>query len=104
MTYEFIRYYLILAIFPISCVIGNILVILAVLTTKTLQTPTNYLLMSLAFADLLVGLILMPFNIYLSINQLRWHLGIKFCKIFVTLDVACSTCSIVHLLLISIDR
>ncbi|CEF69831.1 Dopamine D2-like receptor [Strongyloides ratti] len=97
-------YYLFLTIFPISCIIGNILVILAVLTTRTLQTPTNYLLMSLAFADLLVGIVLMPLNIYLSINQLRWDLGPGYCQLYCILDVAVSTSSIIHLVLISFDR
>uniref|UniRef100_A0A0K0EBE2 G_PROTEIN_RECEP_F1_2 domain-containing protein n=1 Tax=Strongyloides stercoralis TaxID=6248 RepID=A0A0K0EBE2_STRER len=97
-------YYLLLTIFPVSCIIGNILVILAVLTTRTLQTPTNYLLMSLAFADLLVGIVLMPLNIYLSINQLRWDLGPGYCQLYCILDVAVSTSSIIHLVLISFDR
>uniref|UniRef100_A0A0K0F103 Dopamine D2-like receptor (inferred by orthology to a D. melanogaster protein) n=1 Tax=Strongyloides venezuelensis TaxID=75913 RepID=A0A0K0F103_STRVS len=103
-TFQRNWYYLLLAIFPISCIIGNILVILAVLTTKTLQTPTNYLLMSLAFADLLVGIVLMPLNIYLSINQLRWELGPEYCQLYCILDVAVSTSSIIHLVLISFDR
>lgn len=39
---------------------GNILVILAVSLEKKLQYATNYFLMSLAVADLLVGLLVMP--------------------------------------------
>lgn len=39
---------------------GNILVILAVSLEKKLQYATNYFLMSLAVADLLVGLLQMP--------------------------------------------
>lgn len=39
---------------------GNILVILAVWLERKLQNATNFFLMSLAVADLLVGLLVMP--------------------------------------------
>ncbi|TKR82387.1 hypothetical protein L596_016121 [Steinernema carpocapsae] len=97
-------YYLILAVVPIACIVGNCLVVTAVWTTRSLQTPTNYLLVSLAMADLLVGTFVMPFSIYLSINGLHWHLPLPVCHIYCVLDVAASTSSIVHLVLISIDR
>uniref|UniRef100_A0A914QJC7 G-protein coupled receptors family 1 profile domain-containing protein n=1 Tax=Panagrolaimus davidi TaxID=227884 RepID=A0A914QJC7_9BILA len=96
--------YLLLACVPIACIIGNCMVVAAVWTTKSLQTPTNYLLVSLAMADLLVGTLVMPFSIYLSINGLHWHMPAEICYIYCVLDVAASTSSIVHLVLISIDR
>jgi hypothetical protein len=61
---------MILILVPIACIIGNLLVILAVWTTKSLQTPTNYLLVSLACADILIGALVMPFSIYISVNLL----------------------------------
>lgn len=39
---------------------GNILVIMAVSLEKKLQNATNYFLMSLAVADMLVGILVMP--------------------------------------------
>lgn len=41
-------------------VIGNMLVILSVLTTRRLRTVTNCFVMNLAVADLLVGILVMP--------------------------------------------
>ncbi|KAI6222325.1 G-PROTEIN-RECEP-F1-2 domain-containing protein [Aphelenchoides fujianensis] len=96
--------YLLLIIVPIACIAGNVLVVLAVWTTKSLQTPTNYLLVSLACADLLIGALVMPFSIYVSINDLHFHLPMIFCHFYCLMDVSASTASIVHLVLISIDR
>ncbi|KAF7632470.1 G_PROTEIN_RECEP_F1_2 domain-containing protein [Meloidogyne graminicola] len=96
--------WIILVVIPISCIIGNTLVIAAVLSNKSLQTPTNYLLLSLACADLMVGTMVMPFHIYMTINSLHWHLSINICYIYCVLDVLASTSSIIHLLLISMDR
>lgn len=42
---------------------GNILVCMAVWREKRLQTSTNYFLLSLAIADLLVCTLVMPFGI-----------------------------------------
>lgn len=42
---------------------GNILVIMAVSLEKKLQNATNYFLMSLAVADMLVGILVMPVSL-----------------------------------------
>ncbi|EYB99509.1 hypothetical protein Y032_0122g1088 [Ancylostoma ceylanicum] len=96
--------YLTLSIVPFICIIGNCMVVAAVWTTRSLQTPTNHLLVSLAMADLIVGAFVMPFSIYLSVNGLHWHLPLPVCHFYCVLDVAASTSSIIHLVIISIDR
>lgn len=97
----------VLPMFLIVCgaLIGNVLVILSVLTFwKLRQSITNFFILSLAFADLLVALIVMPFNAMIIINAGRWLLGRWMCDIYNSNDVLFSTASIIHLVCISIDR
>ena len=54
---------------PIVAIIGNWAVILSVRREKGLQTSTNYLIVSLAVADLLVGLIVMPWGIFALVRH-----------------------------------
>ncbi|XP_036376525.1 D(3) dopamine receptor [Megalops cyprinoides] len=87
-----------------AIVFGNVLVCLAVLRERALQTTTNYLVVSLAVADLLVASLVMPWAVYLEIVGGDWLFGRVYCNIFVTLDVMMCTASILNLCAISIDR
>lgn len=59
---------LILVIVPCLTLFGNVLVILAVFRERTLQTVTNYFIVSLALADLLVAVVVMPFAVYVLVS------------------------------------
>ncbi|KAJ8374311.1 hypothetical protein SKAU_G00048910 [Synaphobranchus kaupii] len=83
---------------------GNILVILAVALERKLQNATNYFLMSLAVADLLVGLLVMPIALVTVLFNSGWPLPGYLCPIWLFLDVLFSTASIMHLCAISLDR
>ncbi|XP_049625272.1 5-hydroxytryptamine receptor 2B [Suncus etruscus] len=83
---------------------GNILVILAVSLEKRLQYATNYFLMSLAVADLLVGLFVMPIALMTIMFEVMWPLPLVLCPTWLFLDVLFSTASIMHLCAISVDR
>ena len=83
---------------------GNSLVILAVVRERYLKSATNYYIASLAVADLIVGLVVMPFN---SLNKMTddfWFFGDLWCDIWHSLDVFASTASINSLLFIALDR
>ncbi|XP_023139904.1 5-hydroxytryptamine receptor 2B [Amphiprion ocellaris] len=83
---------------------GNILVILAVSLERKLQNATNYFLMSLAVADLLVGVLVMPIALITVLYKSEWPLPEFLCPIWLFLDVLFSTASIMHLCAISLDR
>ncbi|XP_067838198.1 alpha-2C adrenergic receptor [Heptranchias perlo] len=84
-------------------IVGNILVIIAVYTSRALRPPQNLFLVSLASADILVATLVIPFSLA---NELMgyWYFGTVWCDIYLALDVLFCTSSIVHLCAISLDR
>uniref|UniRef100_A0A7E4V8R7 G_PROTEIN_RECEP_F1_2 domain-containing protein n=1 Tax=Panagrellus redivivus TaxID=6233 RepID=A0A7E4V8R7_PANRE len=93
-----------MATFCVTTVAGNCLVVLAVCTKKYLRNPTGYLIVSLAFADLIVGLVVMPLNSLFEMTRHVWLLGLTMCDLFHALDILASTSSIWNLCVISLDR
>ncbi|NXA47208.1 DRD3 protein, partial [Nothocercus julius] len=97
-------YALCYCILILAIVFGNVLVCLAVLRERALQTTTNYLVVSLAVADLLLATLVMPWVVYLEVTGGVWTFSRICCDIFVTMDVMMCTASILNLCAISIDR
>ncbi|MEE6479738.1 hypothetical protein FKM82_012361 [Ascaphus truei] len=87
----------------LSTVVGNILVVLAIFTSRALLAPQNLFLVSLASADILVGVVIIPFSLAREVMG-YWHFGRVWCSLYLVLDVLFCTSSIVHLCAISIDR
>ena len=88
-------------LFSLFVILGNLLVVIAFLTTSKLKTKTNYFIFSLAVADLLVGLFSVPLWIYfiLSLDFMNnlyqyYQLG----------DIVSGVSSIMHLTCISVER
>lgn len=94
----------VLTLFSVVTIFGNLLVIAAVIRERYLHSATNYFVMSLAFADCLVGLVVMPFSTLYEVLEHHWVFGINWCDIWRSLDVLFSTASILNLCVISLDR
>uniref|UniRef100_A0A4W3ISJ0 Adrenoceptor alpha 1D n=1 Tax=Callorhinchus milii TaxID=7868 RepID=A0A4W3ISJ0_CALMI len=92
-----------LALFILFAIVGNIMVILSVACNRQLQTVTNYFIINLAVADLLLASIVLPFSATLEVLD-YWCFGRIFCDIWAAVDVLCCTASIMSLCIISIDR
>ncbi|XP_032472084.1 adenosine receptor A2b isoform X1 [Phocoena sinus] len=82
-------------------VAGNVLVCAAVGTSSALQTPTNYFLVSLAAADVAVGLFAIPFAVTISLGFCTDFHSCLFLACFV---LVVTQSSIFSLLAVAVDR
>uniref|UniRef100_A0A8D0CTV6 5-hydroxytryptamine receptor 7 n=1 Tax=Sander lucioperca TaxID=283035 RepID=A0A8D0CTV6_SANLU len=94
----------VLTMLTLSTICGNLLVVISVCFVKKLRQPSNYLIVSLAVADLSVALAVMPFVSITDLIGGQWIFGQFFCNVFIAMDVMCCTASIMSLCVISIDR
>ncbi|XP_058049051.1 5-hydroxytryptamine receptor 7-like [Ahaetulla prasina] len=95
---------IVISIITLLTIAGNSLVVISVCTVKKLRQPSNYLVVSLAAADLSVALAVMPFVIITDLVGGKWLFGEVFCNVFIAMDVMCCTASIMTLCVISVDR
>ncbi|TNN53695.1 5-hydroxytryptamine receptor 4 [Liparis tanakae] len=93
-----------LSLVMLMSILGNLLVMVAVCKDRQLRKiKTNYFIVSLAFADLLVSVLVMPFGAIELVHQ-HWIYGETFCLVRTSLDVLLTTASIMHLCCIALDR
>jgi hypothetical protein len=92
-----------IGILVLLTVFGNVLVFATFAVTRKLQTFSNYLVLNLAVADFLVGVVSTPFY-SLDVLLGGWHLGRVTCMWWMTTDwIACASSSF-SLFVISLDR
>lgn len=87
----------------IVIVVGNMLVIIAIVTENGLSSVQNWFIASLALADMLIGLVIMPFSLSRELMGF-WTFGKTWCDIHGAMDVFLCTASIMNICLISLDR
>jgi len=94
-----------LVLVTILTILGNSLVCFCVLYYRRLRSPTNYLIVSLAVSDFLVGILSLPFRLTQTLNN-TWpaNLGREGCQFWIFIDMLCCGASIVNLAGISVDR
>ncbi|XP_073771287.1 trace amine-associated receptor 13c-like [Danio rerio] len=81
----------------------NLLVIISISHFKKLHTPTNMIILSLAVADLLVGLVVMPVEA-IKLTETCWYFGDTLCDLFMIIMGLTVSASICNLVIIAVDR
>ncbi|TRY76464.1 hypothetical protein TCAL_09576 [Tigriopus californicus] len=92
-----------LGIICLVVIFGNMMVIAAVRMTHKLRGATNLFIVSLAWADLMLGMVVLPFSAMYEVFDI-WIFGRIWCSIWLAIDVWVCTASILHLVVISLDR
>ncbi|TNN00076.1 orexin receptor type 2 [Takifugu flavidus] len=96
---------LIVAYIIVFCVslIGNSLVCFAVWKNRHMRTVTNYFIVNLSFADVLVTIICLPASLVVDITE-TWFFGNTLCKIVPYLQTISVSVSVLTLSCIAQDR
>lgn len=84
-------------------IIGNVLVITAFIIDKNLRKYSNYFILNLSIADLLIGLLIPPYAPFMLYNY-NWMLGSFLCTVWLVLDYVVGSASVLCIVVISLDR
>uniref|UniRef100_A0A8C2GWJ7 G-protein coupled receptors family 1 profile domain-containing protein n=1 Tax=Cyprinus carpio TaxID=7962 RepID=A0A8C2GWJ7_CYPCA len=101
---EYVILYMFIFLLSAFTVFLNLLVIISISHFEQLHTPTNLLILSLAVADLIVGLIVIPLMEATRLIETCWYFGDTFCRLFLTMMGLLFSASLSNLVLVAVDR
>lgn len=99
---QFIFYTMFVLMFIVAAG-GNIIVIWIVLAHKRMRTVTNYFLVNLAIADVMVSIFNVLFHFTLNLYQ-DWFFGLEYCKFAFFIAPCTISVSVLTFMAIAIDR
>lgn len=101
LTWANIFYIIMEIVIGLCAIVGNVLVIWVVKLNRSLHTTTFYFIVSLALADIAVGVLVMPLAVVVSLG-----LTVHFysCLLMACLLLVFTHASIMFLLAIAVDR
>ncbi|KAJ8737638.1 hypothetical protein PYW08_000233 [Mythimna loreyi] len=105
-SFETLTQAAIIAVMGIAIVVSNILIIASFLNLKgrcLSHEVINYYLLSLAVADLLIGVLVVPLSVYPAITG-RWMFGDLMCRLAGYVEVTLWSVSVYTFMWISVDR
>lgn len=79
-------------------IVGNLMVIIVFIREKKLQKYSNYFMLNLSVADLIMGFLILPY-VLLGLTDNK-----QFCTIFLVLDYVAGSASVLCIVVISLDR
>ncbi|XP_042587943.1 trace amine-associated receptor 13c-like [Cyprinus carpio] len=101
-SHEYNIIYVFVSLLSAWTVFLNLLVIISISHFKKLHTPTNLIILSLAVADLLLGLV-MPIEA-MRLIEMCWYFGDTFCGLYLIILTVLFSASLSNLVLIAVDR
>ncbi|CAK9300529.1 unnamed protein product [Gordionus sp. m RMFG-2023] len=87
----------------LTSIIGNGCVIWIILSRHKMRTVTNYFLLNLAIADMVIGMFSVPFQFQAALLQ-RWVLPNIMCPLAPFVQTLCVNVSVLTLTIVALDR
>ncbi|XP_028408312.1 neuromedin-K receptor-like [Dendronephthya gigantea] len=84
--------------------LGNVLVIGVIYKNKKMRTITNFQIVNMSLADILITVAAMPATVFQIYQGSRWPFGLIPCKLVVFLQGISVSCSVFTMACIAIDR